>query len=135
MPSVPNVAMKGGSFRRETMTALAAPKSAPTPRPTTTAAGQGTPPPTSATSVTPTSDMMPPTERSMPPVRMTRVMPKATTERMAAWDMTFSRLATVAKKGTNWPTSNTAAAISAAATIARRQRGLLASGHARVSLC
>ena len=133
MPSVPKVAMNGGSFSRETMTALTEPSSTPTPEADDHGRGQGTPTLTSATSMTPTRDITPPTDRSMPPVTMTRVMPKATTERIAAWDMTFSRLASVAKKGTNWPTSSTAATIEHRSGDGAQERCPLATGIFRVS--
>lgn len=92
--SEPSVTMKGGSFSQ----AMMAPLRKPQARPAAIAAGTPSMP-RSGTSETMTAIMaeaarMEPTERSMPPVRMTKVMPAASTVLIDACCMTIDRLLT-----------------------------------------
>jgi hypothetical protein len=67
--------------------------------PVNTASGAGTPAMAAITATTPETAMVEPTERSIPPVRMTTVMPAA---RMALMEMAramFRRLSTRLKLG------------------------------------
>ena len=63
-------------------------------------------------STTPTSEITPPTDRSMPPVTITNVIPKATTAVNDAWIRIWTRFPNVAKYGTHRPIRKTATAIS-----------------------
>src|SRR6218665_817439 len=84
IPRAPKVATNEGTRKSATSSPLATPPTAPSSTPTIIASHQGPPAPTFATVARPTSDITPPTERSMPPVRMTSVNPRAAIAAIAA---------------------------------------------------
>ena len=81
MDKVPSVAMKGGTFPAVTMSPLRMPPSVPTASETSIAAMTAVTGseilPMTITAETPDSASSEPTERSIPPAMMTRVMPSA----------------------------------------------------------
>ncbi|MGY4374481.1 hypothetical protein ACVWZ3_002120 [Bradyrhizobium sp. i1.3.6] len=94
----PSVTMKGGRRR----SAMSAPLMTPKPRPVSSAAGSHSIPSSgSLESVNPAiadAARIEPTERSMPPVRMTKVMPAASTVFTAACCNTMPRFCPVKKR-------------------------------------
>ncbi len=96
--SEPSVTMKGG--RRKS--AIKAPFMTPKTRPVSTAAGsQSSPRSGSFETISPAiaaAARMEPTERSMPPVRITKVMPAASTVLTAACCSTMPRFWPVKKR-------------------------------------
>src|SRR6218665_2706133 len=100
IPRAPKVATNEGTRKSATSSPLATPPTAPSSTPTIIASHQGPPAPTFATVARPTSDITPPTERSMPPVRMTSVNPRAAIAAIAALASSPVIFCGVAKYGT-----------------------------------
>ena len=98
---MPRVEIKGGISH----TATKKPFTAPHPMPTARAAGMATPALPVDSRIpearTPASPRMEPTERSIPPVRMTKVMPHPTIPATVICLNTLNRLATLKKLGDN----------------------------------
>ena len=80
MPCVPSVAMKEGIFSLDTIRPLSAPETRPMRR--TAGKAQGPSGPRRSMNTTETRDIIDPTERSMPPVRMTQACPNPTARRI-----------------------------------------------------
>ena len=97
----PSVATKGGTLKIATSTPLTAPTAAPTHSVSTTTAQTGgyriTPSASSSTpciiapATTPDSARMEPTDRSIPPFRMTSSMPMDRMPKIATWLDMISR--------------------------------------------
>ena len=99
-PSMPRVAMNGGSCIRVTSTPLMSPTAAPTRIPTTTPSRIGRPAwDTAIVPSTPESPATEPTERSIPAVRMTSVWPTAMIATTETWTAMLNRLLEVKKYG------------------------------------
>ena len=98
---MPSVAMKGGSRpQRDQRARSASPQRRPRPEPGQRApAACGQPACSALASTTPESATSEPTERSMPPERITNVMPTAITALMEVCSITLSRFETVRKCG------------------------------------
>ena len=97
MFSVPSVTMNGGSRTLVTSSPLAAPASAPTPRPSRIASGPGTPESKAVLAITiDENTMMAPQDRSMPAVRMISVWPTASAPTTATCWVMSDRLLGVA---------------------------------------
>jgi hypothetical protein len=92
---VARVTMIGGIFSKATKIPLPTPKPTPTNRPMRMASGAGTPATISPVVRVPDNAITGPTERSMPPVRITQVMPTAMIALIETWRAMFSRLAPV----------------------------------------
>ena len=96
--SEPSVTMKGGSRS----SAISAPLTTPKPRPVSTAAGSHSAPSSGSFEIVrpaiADAARIEPTERSMPPVRMTKVMPAASTVLTAACCSTMPRFCPVKKR-------------------------------------
>src|SRR4051794_31552184 len=110
---------------------MSAPFNAPTARPPARphASARPTPRSMSTAAIAPDSAMTDPTDRSMPPVAMTTVMPTDTSTTVETCSSTFHRFATVAKFGVSQLLTRTSASSAAAAayvppTPARRRRAL-----------
>ena len=99
---MPSVAINGGTFMREMTMPLTKPASAPVKSPTMTPTQTGMPMLVTATPViTAASVMTVPTERSMPPVMMTKVTPSASTPLTAVasrMPMTLSKVKKVGRQ-------------------------------------
>jgi len=72
MPSIPSVAMKGGNFNRVISRPLMMPRTVPTAMPISMANGIGKPLTSSWAVIAPDRARMEPTDRSIPPVRITK---------------------------------------------------------------
>ena len=103
MPRVPSVTMSGGTFARATRNPLISPQASPQPMATRApmrALPQPWPPPMAAitlSAATPLKTRTLPTDRSMPPVMMTKVMPTPRTARMAVF-CTIPRMLNTVRK-------------------------------------
>ena len=100
--SMPRVTMKEGTFHCSTTKPLIAPHSEPTPMQPTSASGTETMNGKSlsvmiSAPTTVQSASTDPTERSMPPVRMTKVMPEARTVLMAIWTKILRKFSALTK--------------------------------------
>ena len=87
--------MNAGTRSIVTAAPLIAPVIRPTTRPVSTASGSGRPRTRRSAQITPESPTTEPTERSMPAVRMTNVIPAARMAVNAFWRSTFDRFAGV----------------------------------------
>ena len=109
---MPSVTMNEGTFQRSDTNPLMKPQSAPTSSTSTMASGIETSGSSSKRThrarktgtmmgapTTAASASTAPTERSMPPMRMTKVMPTASTVLMATWPNMRVKLSGVAKYG------------------------------------
>ena len=94
---MPSVAMNGGRRPIVISAPFPRPQARPTTRPTAAAAAIGSPASCAVPSATPASATIEPTDRSMPPVRITNVIPTATIPMNALCSTTLTRLETVAK--------------------------------------
>ena len=74
---LPSVTMKGTTIRRVMSTPLSSPRSAPAPTPARAALGADPTCFMTNAAITEDSAMLAPTDRSMPPLTMTKVMPIA----------------------------------------------------------
>src|SRR3989442_3714268 len=92
MVSIPSVAMKGCTLPRVITRPLTSPSSAPTARPPPMPTSTGRPAASSPAITAPESASTEPTLRSMPPVRITNVMPAAMTALMETCRAMLSRL-------------------------------------------
>ena len=102
MAMLPSVTMKGASRALPTSVPLTSPTSVPVARAATIPAGMASSAdsPESTTTVpstTPEMAMMAPTERSMPPVRMTMSWPAAMMPMTVDWSIRFLMLPAVRK--------------------------------------
>ena len=75
--SIASVTMIGGSSRQATSAPLTRPTSSPAPSAVASEAGKGQPASSEKTATSPASASTGPTDRSMPPVMITKVMPTA----------------------------------------------------------
>lgn len=99
MAIIPKVAQKGGSFPLLTSTPLVNPIRAPKDRPANTA-NKGDPVLFKVpANITPHKPSIEPTERSIPPVKITKVSPAANIEITDTCLNTFKMLLTVKKAG------------------------------------
>src|SRR3954452_21165511 len=96
---VASVMMNGWIFRTATPMPLTTPTAAPRAIAATAISGTGTPALTRSAVTTAVSARMDPTDRSMPPVRMTKVIPIAITPTIDAWRETFRTLRTWKNSG------------------------------------
>jgi hypothetical protein len=92
---IASVTMNGGSRTFATSAPLARPRSVVAPTPAST--DGSAPMPDNAAVMTPAAATSAPTERSIPPVRITNVIPSATSPGMLVWRRTFTRFSGVAK--------------------------------------
>ncbi len=112
IPSVPSVTMSGGTFARATKNPLTRPHASPqamATRAPTMAEPQPWPPPTAAialSATTPLKTRTLPTERSMPPVMMTKVIPTPRTARMEVF-CTIPRMLNTVRKLLGFMTAKT----------------------------
>ena len=83
MPSMPRVAMNGGSLNLVTSRPLARPRTPPTTTPTRMDGTIGHPATSSWAVTAPARPRIDPTDRSMPPVRITKSWPIARMPKMA----------------------------------------------------
>ena len=115
-PIMPRVAMNGGSRSLAVNSPLTHPSAAPAARAQPHASGAGNPDFAAEAATSEESASTLPTDRSIPPVRMTTVMPSETTPMIDDCRSTFSRLATVKKR----PSSDPASSISPASSRSSR---------------
>jgi len=97
IPSIPNVAMKGGSLNRVTSWPLMMPRTAPTAIPMSMASGMGKPPTSNWAVMAPDRARIEPTDRSIPPVRITKSWPIARMPKIETWRARLARLLPVRK--------------------------------------
>src|SRR5438093_1325328 len=95
MVSMPSVAMKGWTLPRVTTRPSSSPNAAPTANPAPMPTSSGRPAESRPAMTAPETASTEPTLRSMPPVRMTKVMPAAITALMETCRAMLSRLLTV----------------------------------------
>src|SRR3989441_597199 len=95
MVSIPSVAMKGCTLPRVMTRPLTSPSSAPTASPPPMPTSTGRPAASNPAITAPENASTEPTLRSMPPVRITNVMPAAMTALMETCRAMLSRLLTV----------------------------------------
>jgi len=115
-PHIPSVTMNGGSRRPVTSPPIRPPQARPPATVATTAAAGDQPRARSDASVTVASAICAPTERSMPPLAITRVIPSAAVATTAVCSSMISRFAGVA----NCPGRS---AVKRSTTTARPARG------------
>ena len=89
---MPSVMMKGGSRPSVMPAPLTAPSATPMASPASMTSGIGMPASSSIAETTAATATIEPTERSMPAVRMTKVMPTETMPNSATWRSTLIRL-------------------------------------------
>ena len=89
---------------------LTKPTASPTSSPVATATGSGPPRASTSAQSTPASATTEPTERSMPPVRMAKLMPAARIAVNAFWRSTFRRLPGVRNESVARPSTRHSAA-------------------------
>ena len=99
MTSMPRVMMNGCRRPFVMPSPFSAPTSAPAASAASTASGQTTPAAMSEASVIAAKPTIDPTDRSIPAVRMTNVMPTPMIPTMDAWRATLARLLIVRKAG------------------------------------
>src|SRR6185295_9066125 len=107
---MPRVAMNAGRRPFVMRRPFTSPLAPPTPSPARMAAGTGQPPCSAQASTTPESASSEPTDRSIPPERITNVIPRAMTALMLVCSITLSRFETERKCGVRTdksPTSST----------------------------
>src|SRR5213593_1764461 len=122
MVSMPSVAMKGWTLPRVTIRPSRSPNAAPTASPAPMPTSSGRPAESRPAMTAPETASTEPTLRSMPPVRMTKVMPAAITALMETCRAMLSRLLTVKNdplRSERMTTSN-----AKAMTIPNRRRAL-----------
>src|SRR5712691_4659516 len=118
---MPRVAMKAGRRPLVISMPFTRPQVPPTAMPAAMAAPVGQPARNAAASTTPASASSEPTERSMPPERITKVIPTAITALMLVCSATLSRLETDRKCGVS-SESNAARATSPTSVPSSRAR-------------
>src|SRR3990172_9098960 len=96
---VASVAMNGATLPYATAMPLTAPNPVPTASPASNATASGAPPFNTPASTAPAMARTEPTDRSIPPVRITNVMPAAMIALIETWRVTLSRLPTVRNDG------------------------------------
>ena len=96
---VPSVTMNGGRPPQLISAPLARPQAVPAASASVNATGSGCPPWSAVPRTTPASATIDPTERSMPPDRITNVIPTATIALMLVCSTTLTRFETVRKCG------------------------------------
>ena len=99
MPKVPNVTMNGGIFRLVIMKPLANPQTKPASTPAAMPSSTDPLPTIVIVPMTPANARIEPTDKSMPPATMTRVMPRAIMLITAVCRTTLDRLVAVRKYG------------------------------------